>query len=207
MRDPENLAHLEKRAFRYDVQDGFTEFLAGILFFFVARAAIDPHLAWVPALLVFPMRWASRFFKEKFTYPRVGYVKLKTEDGKKMGRGMFGYLAAVIGILAAILLATGGLTSGAAWRQWLPALAGGFTSGGFFYLAGRSGMWRHRLLGVFVIVWGVACSLLFPADFGTAFSRWALGTGLVSLLLGLVVFLVFVRNHPVREAEVADERG
>ena len=56
-----------RRAARYDAQDGILEFLAGCLFFFIARAIVDPHLAWVPALLVFPMRWALRFFKERFT--------------------------------------------------------------------------------------------------------------------------------------------
>lgn len=207
MNDPQNLDPIEQRAFRYDVQDGFTEFLAGIMFFFIARSVVDPHLAWVPALLIFPMRWASRFFKEKFTYPRVGYVKLRSEDGKTLGRGMLGYLGAVLGILAVALLLMGGFTSWDMWRQWLPALVGGFTSGGFFYLAGRSGMWRHRFLGVFVIAWGVACSLLFTDGFRTAFSRWALGVGLVSLVMGVVVFLIFLRSHPVRDTEVADERG
>ena len=127
MPDHQNLDHLEKRAFRYDVQDGFTEFLAGIMFFFVARSAIDPHLAWLPALLIFPMRIGSRFFKEKFTYPRVGYVKLKSESGQKLGRGMLGHLGIVIGIMAVILVLTGGIASWDAWRRWLPALAGGFT--------------------------------------------------------------------------------
>lgn len=205
MSHPKNLDHLEKQAFRYDTQDGFTEFLAGIMFFFIARSAVDPHLAWVPALLLFPMRWASRFFKEKFTYPRIGYVKLRSEDSQTLGRGMLGYLGIVLGIMAVGLLLMGGFTSWDMWRQWLPALAGGFASGGFFYLADRSGLWRHRLLGVFVVGWGIACSLLFTTNFREAFSRWALGVGLVTLVMGVVVFLVFQKNHPVRDTGVADE--
>ena len=81
-----NLDHLERQAWRRDASDGLMEFLAGILFFFVARAMVDPHLAWVPALLLFPMRWANRFFKERFTWPRIGYVKLKSEDSKEAKR-------------------------------------------------------------------------------------------------------------------------
>ena len=39
---------LQNAAFLYDAQDGLTEFLAGIMFFFVARAVESPRLAWVP---------------------------------------------------------------------------------------------------------------------------------------------------------------
>lgn len=207
MNDAQSLDNLEKEAFRYDAQDGLTEFLAGILFFFIARSVVDPHLAWVPALLIFPMRWANRFFKEKFTYPRIGYVKLRSEDGGTLGRGMLGYLGIVLAVMAIALLLVGDITSWGMWRRWIPALAGGFSSGGFFYLAGRSGMWRHRLLGVFAIGWGIACSLMWTATFREALSRWALGVGLVCLVMGVVVFLVFVKAHPVRDGEVADERG
>lgn len=207
MNHPNSLNQLEKQAFRYDAQDGFTEFLGGILFFFVARAAMDPHLAWVPALLIFPMRWASRFFKEKFTYPRIGYVKLKSEEGKALGRGMLGHLGIVLGVMAVALLVLGDVASWDMWRKWLPALAGGLTSGGFFYLAGRSGMWRHRLLAVFCIAWGIACSVMWTGGFREAFSRWALGVGLVTLVMGVVVFLIFVKTHPVRDREVADEQN
>jgi hypothetical protein len=34
--------------------------------------------------------------------------------------------------------------------------------------------------------------------------RWALGLGLVCLLMGVAVFLNFLRTHPARPAEVAD---
>jgi len=43
--DLNDLTNLENRAFRYDAQDGLTEFLAGIMFFVVGQAIGSPHLA------------------------------------------------------------------------------------------------------------------------------------------------------------------
>lgn len=107
---------LERQAHRYDAQDGLTEFLAGIMFFFIARVVAEPHLAWVPALLIFPMRWVARFFKTRFTYPRVGFVKLKSEDSRTFGTGVLTFLGAVLCIMAAGLWVFGDITSWALGR-------------------------------------------------------------------------------------------
>ncbi|MCP4572837.1 MAG: hypothetical protein GY838_10835 [bacterium] len=199
---------LQRRAARYDSQDGIGEFLVGCLFFFIARAVVDPHLAWVPALLVFPLRWALRFFKERFTYPRAGYVKLQpTETGPELGRGMLLYLGVVVFIAAAVLVVWGDVTSWDQWMKWLPAVMGGFCSGAFLYLAQRSGLWRHYALFVASISWGVACSLLPARTVYEGIQHWALGLGLICVLTGIAVFAHFVRTHPVRDEEGADEHA
>jgi hypothetical protein len=202
-----DLNELENRAFRYDAQDGLTEFLAGIMFFFVARAINSPHLAWVPALLVFPMRYALRFFKERFTWPRIGYVKLRGEQKPDFGRGVLAYLAAVIFIMAAAHWIFGDITSWRSWMKWLPALVAGFCSGGFVYMAQRTGFTRHWFLVVVCLGWGVACSVMAVPDAYEALKRWALGLGLVNLLMGTIVLLSFIRTHPVRRQEVGDDQA
>ena len=202
----DSLQKLERQAHRYDAQDGVTEFLAGVLFFFVARAAVDPHLAWVPAMRIFPMRWALKYFKKRFTYPRVGYVKLRSEDRQDLGRGMLTYLGVVFAVFAAALLIFGDITSWNQWMKWMPALMGGFTSGGFIYLAGKTGLMRHYFLVLVCIAWGIACSLMTVPRSVLGIQRWALGLGLVCLVMGIAVFLNFLRTRPVRQQEVADEQ-
>lgn len=198
---------LQNQAFRYDAQDGITEFLAGALFFFVARAVVDPHLAWLPALLIFPARFALRFFKRRFIYPRAGLVTLKSEKGRDLGQGMLVYLVAVLVVAAAALYSFGDVTSWDTWLKWMPAIMAAFTAGGFIYLAGRTGFWRHRLLVVFCLGWGLACSLMPVDSPRLGMQRWALGLGLVCLLMGLAVFLNFLRTHPVRPVEVSDDQA
>lgn len=207
MIDPAHLDDLERRAFRYDAQDGVMEFLVGVMFFFIARTVVDPHLAWAPALLVFPMRWASRFFKQRFTYPRIGYVKLRGEEASDLGWGMLRYLAVVVLIMAAGLWVFGDITSWSLWKRWLPGLMGAFCAGGFIYVAGKSGLWRHWLLVAISLGWGVACAVWHPGTFRLGLHRWALGLGAASLVMGVVTFLIFLRTHPVREQEVTDEQG
>ncbi len=192
------LDHLERQSWRYDTQDGLAEFLAGIMFFLVSRAVIDPHLAWVPAVLIFPMRRAMRLFKERFSYPRVGYVKLKGEEGPEVGRGILLHLGVVILIVAAGLALFGDITSWSHWMQWLPALVGGFCSGGFLYLAQKSRRLRHYLLFIFCIGWGIACSLMVAPSPRAGLQRWTLGLGLVCLVVGVATFLNFLRKHPRR---------
>jgi hypothetical protein len=202
-----NLDDLQTEAFRYDAQDGLTEFLAGIMFFFVARAIETPYLAWVPALLIFPMRFALRFFKERITWPRIGYVKLRSEEKPDFGRGVLAYLAAVIFIMASFQWIFGDITSWRSWMKWLPLLVAGFCSGGFVYMAQRTGYRRHWFLVFVCIGWGVACSVMAIPSVYEALKRWALGLGLVNLLMGVVVMLTFIRTHPVRSPEVPDERA
>jgi hypothetical protein len=202
-----DLRDLEKKAFRYDTQDGITEFLAGVLFIFAGRAAVDPHLTWMLALLLVAMRFALRFFKTRFTYPRAGYVKVKSEPGRELGRGMLLFLGVILFTGAAAIWIFGDIRSWRLWMKWLPALLGGFTSGGFIYLAGKTGLVRHYVLVGVCLGWGVVCSLMEVSESYQGIHRWTLGLGVVCLVMGLVVFLRFLRTHPVRQAEDSHDQA
>jgi len=202
----EHLDNLEMRAFRYEAQDGLVEFLSGIMFFFIARVVVDPHLAWMPALLLFPMRWAAKFFKTRFTYPRMGYVKFKSENGSDFGRGVLTFLLGVLVLMALALWIFGDISSWDQWMKWLPTMMAGFCSGGFIYMAERTRLPRHYFLIVFCLCWGVACSLMDVPSPHHAIQRWTLGLGLVLLVMGTTIFLNFLRTHPVRQPEVNDEQ-
>ena len=200
-----DLSDLERRAWRYDSQDGIVELLAGFLFLIVARAVVEPQLTWMLALAIFPLRFAAKIMKERFSYPRIGYVKLRNEEGANLGRGMLTYLVGVVLAVAVVLLLLGDLTSWAAWLRWMPAIAGGFTSGGFLYVAQRSGLWRFRVLAAISVGWGVFCAAWLQAPRMLGVQRWAVGFGTLLLIVGAVTFVNFLRTHPVRDAEAPDE--
>jgi hypothetical protein len=206
MENSMDLKALQQKAYRYDAQDGLLEFLMGVMLFFVARAVVTPHLAWLPALLIFPMRWALKFFKERFTYPRIGYVKLRTDEEtpREFGMGILRYLAVIVLIIGVGLLAFGEVGSWQYWMKWMPAIMGGFCSGGFLYAAQKSGFKRHYFLFLVSIGWGIACSFMNTTTVYHGISRWALGLGLLCLVMGVVIFLNFIRNNPVRPQEVND---
>ncbi len=203
-----DLNRIKRQAYRYDAQDGLLEFFMGIMLFFIARAVITPQLAWAPALLIFPARWGVKLFKERFTYPRIGYVKLKTdeESPREFGLGVLRYLGIIVFVVGAGLLAFGEVSSWDYWMKWMPAITGGFCSGGFLYAAQKSGFKRHYFLFLACIGWGVSCSMMNVESVYTGISRWALGMGLLCLLMGLAIFLNFLRTHPVQPVEETDEQ-
>ncbi len=86
----------------------------------------------------------------------------------------------------------------------MAAVMGGFCSGGFLYAAQKSGFKRHYFLFLLSIGWGIACSFMNSPTVYHGISRWALGLGLVNLLMGTAIFLRFLRTHPVRPREVND---
>ncbi len=202
-----DLEALRRQAYRADAQDGLLEFLMGIMLFFAAHAMVNPHLAWLPALFIFPARIALRFFKERFTYPRIGYVKLEGDPAtpRQFGVGMLRYLAVILLIVACGLFAFGRLGSWGTWIKWMPAIMGGFCSGGFLYAAQRSGFPRHYFLFVACLGWGVACSFLNVDAPYHGMRAWALGLGMLCLLMGISVFLNFLRTHPMPAEEGDNE--
>jgi len=200
-----DLADFERRAWRYDAQDGILEILSGFLYLIIAGVAVEPRLAWMLALILFPLLFAHRVLKRRYTYPRLGYVKLRSEDGSRLGRGMLLYTAVIIAALALGLAVFGDITDLRQWKRWLPALAGAYSAGGFIYLAQRSGLLRHWILAATTAGWGVVCAAWLAAPGLLGIRRWAVGFGVVCLLMGGATFVRFVRTHPVRTAEVSRE--
>ena len=98
------------------------------------------------ALVVFPMRFVHRILKERYSYPRIGYVKLRSDEGAELGRGMFTYVFALLAIFVVWMWLLGDISSVAQWKRWIPALAGSFTAGGFIYMAQKAGLVRHWIL-------------------------------------------------------------
>ncbi len=198
------LTDLERRAWRYDAQDGIVELLAGVLFLIVAIAVGDPRMMWMLALSVFPMRVAHKALKERYAYPRVGYVKLRSEEGAEFGRGMLTYVLVLLAIFVAGMWLLGDITSFAQWRRWFPALAGGYTAGGFIYVAQKAGLARHWILAAVAVAWGVTCAIWLAAPGNLGMQRWAVGFGVLCLVVGTLTFFNFVRTHPVRDAGRAE---
>lgn len=200
-----DLADFERRAWRYDAQDGILEILSGFLYLIIAGVVAEPRLAWMLALILFPLLFAHRVLKHRYTYPRLGYVKLRSEDGARLGRGMLLYTTVIIAALALGLGVFGDITDLQLWKRCLPALAGAFSAGGFLYLAQRSGLLRHWILAAITAGWGVVCSAWLDAPGLLGIRHWAVGFGAVCLVLGGATFVRFVRTHPVRPAEVSRE--
>ena len=212
MNEKIDLDEIERKMWREANSDGIMELLLGILLFFTAgtwaRSNFTIFLALVP---IFGNR-VIEALKARFTYPRIGYVELKEEDGKSLGWGILGYVLAVIAVVSivAAVFYGGNLESFDAYR-WVPLAFGAIFLGGMIYLHGKSGDPVAYLYSfVTLVAGGIFTFYGFESSNGFESSKHIIQLYLLSLagfflLAGLVRLLTFMRRNPVLVMPDADE--
>lgn len=212
MNEKIDLDEIERKMWREANSDGIMELLLGILLFFTAgtwaRSNFTVFLALVP---IFGNR-VIEALKARFTYPRIGYVELKEEDGKSLGWGILGYVLAVIAVVSivAAVFYGGNLESFDAYR-WVPLAFGAIFLGGMIYLHGKSGDPVAYLYSfVTLVAGGIFTFYGFESSNGFESSKHIIQLYLLSLagfflLAGLVRLLTFMRRNPVLVMPDADE--
>jgi uncharacterized membrane protein HdeD (DUF308 family) len=205
---PDPLLEVRLRAQRYWYRDGLSEMVVGIVSLLQGGWILFNHLVnsksfwyWPGALIcllliaVIPVARITAAIRERFTYPRSGYV----DDGESVRKrrirvGMaLGILVIVVGSLA---LRYAGLRAWDPdrWIQWLPAV-GGLTLGAVsVYVWVRQGLPRFLVLGVLSIVLGVAVSNEYPLKLAMAI--WLAGNGCAWLCSGGLTLWNYVRTTP-----------
>lgn len=199
-----DLKEMEQRAYREYMQDGLTEILLGILLvgmgvFFAVKVA----LVFIVLFILFAPRLLERL-KRKYTYPRLGYVKLHEDPPKKTARGIFSYMLLVVVVMVVALFIIFGDISADLWYRWTPTFMGAMLTGAMIYVAGRSGNPQYYGIAVFGLVAGVGLSVYRFESMWTGLIVYLLFMGSCFFGLGLVRFVHFLREYPVQE-EISDE--
>lgn len=93
MADKIDLKKMEQRANRLLSQDGLTEMLLGAIFF-VSSASISGRGSFVPFLPIYIifMKNIVEGFRNRYTYPRIGYVKIPDEESKDVSKGILTFV-------------------------------------------------------------------------------------------------------------------
>ena len=199
MSDKINLKKMEQNAYKLLNQDGLMELLMGtILFVMSSTFGGASSLASFLALYVIFIRQIVEGFKKRYTYPRIGYLKLPEDDSKQIGIGIFTYMGvALLGLLAFIYLIYGGVTGDLLYK-WLPLLIGLIFFGGLQYHYGKSG----DKLALLYIAIAVGAGLIFSLwDFpekliGVQF--YTLFMSAVFIVIGALRFRKFRNDYPVQ---------
>lgn len=199
-----DLREMEQKVYRESMQDGLTELLLGILLvgagiLFVVKLSI--------VFIVLFMLFAPRILenlKRKYTYPRIGYMKLHMDPPKKTAFGIFSYMLLVIVVMVVALVIIFGGISADLWYRWTPTFMGAMLTGAFVYLVGKSADRRYYGVAVFGLVAGVVLSIYTFESMWTGLMVYFLFMGSCFVGLGVVRFAYFLHEHPVRE-EVTDE--
>lgn len=196
MAEQVDLGSIERKTFRESQQDGLLELVMGVCMIAISTRLFSRVLVVMlvlPVILFHPFLEAMR---KRFTYPRIGYVKLIPDKPKEVVTGIFLVSVVVVCILAVAFLIFGGIRNFEMWLRWCPFWGGTVLAGMFSSFASKSGAVRHYVFAAWSLLAGIVLSLIrFDAtETGTLLYFAVMGALLVPF--GLMRFAAFLRAHP-----------
>lgn len=199
-----DLLKLEQETFRTANQDGLTELWMGLMIMAIALLLVQTvFVAFIGLLIVFQTVFNEKI-KEKFTYPRIGKVKLHGEGEAPTG---YGWVLVIVIMIPALL----SVVISARYEnelifliaRWAPVLIGIGLIQPSAYLVSKSGLNRYYSIGVVSTILGVIFTLF---EFSTPVYRMILYMAFIGGLFILTSFaslVRFVRKYPILDLEEA----
>jgi hypothetical protein len=184
-----DLERLERRARQVVESDGLVRLLAGIWLVAHGLFNYDHRHVWAPILAIQVLLWSTESIRQRFTYPRIGYVRFRPSK-------------TWIRVTAALVLigayAFAGVLDYSRFDWFAPAYLGVFLAIVVGIWAYRSGSWIDFVFAGLCLVSGLV-GLRYTAQgaddgYVTAVQFWALGT--LPIAVGLGQLLIFLRRYP-----------
>jgi hypothetical protein len=202
MNEEIDLVKLEQATFRTANQDGLTEFWMGLMIAAIGMILVESSFTvYIALIIVFQVAVTERI-KEKYTYPRIGRVKLKGESEIPSTPGWIVFaIIAIIAISAAVFSTIADYEVVHIIATWAPLILGIVFLQPSAYLVERSGLKRYYGFGISILVLGVLFFLLpfpHPAD---RMALFMLLSGGVLVLAGVTSMYRFTRKYPILEPE------
>ena len=201
-----DMKQIEQKTFRESQQDGLMELVMGVCMVAISTRLFSRVLVFMlvlPVLLFGPVLLAMR---RRFTYPRIGYVKLIPDRPKTVITGILIVTLIVIVVMAAAFLLFGDVGDFSLWMKWVPFWGGVVIAGMFSSLASKSGCWRYYVFAVWSVISGLVLSLVDFAAMETGTLLYFLVMGSLLIPWGLVTFIFFLHRYRLSTNEVADGR-
>lgn len=197
-----NLKEMEKRSWRYSEQDGLTEVFLGLFLLGVVilRSIGGLWGAVVTAgygvlFVVFTIR-ALEIVRRKFTYPRIGRVKVLKDSPKKTVMGIFTYMFIVAALMAVAMFVIFGEISADIIYRSTPIFFAIMILGAMAYSHGKSGSRRYYVYAAIALAAAPSFSLI---DFGARMAGlgyYLLFMGSLFIAIGLAIFVRFLQKYP-----------
>ncbi|MFX1510188.1 MAG: hypothetical protein ACFFBR_07800 [Promethearchaeota archaeon] len=213
------LDELARKVQRAYYEDGLADLFMGIIFLGIASLctllAYNVTFLWIIILTLNPLFYLPLIerAKQRWVYPRAGYVKPKPYQ-KMSTRVVVLILVFAIILLFLPPMALFLLSSYAGlffWLIWIaPVTMSVLISIGPFVIAHRYHIGRYYLFALLLPVIGVIVpwlNLSFPSAYAAFFTTLAIQTavfGLLGLLSGTVLFLRFLHRYPVESIDPAE---
>ena len=201
----------QKRALQYWFVDGLAELTGGVMCIILAIyfgiISLMPDSGWATTILfvivfglAFITRWLIQRIRQRYTYPRTGYVAPKSgwEDRRQM---IISIVFTLLLLLAMIYLI---LTRGEGALELTPMI-GGVILAFIFSMAGlETKLIRFIYLAIFCLLLGAVLAFSSLSNFWGA-AILSLSTSLVLFAYGIITRRAYLRQMPMN-VEAPDER-
>ncbi len=190
-----------QRTRRYWYEDGLTEMAVGCLFLAIGLLFLTEYVLGSPLasgisavglpVIVVGGSWLGRYLvriaKERYIYPRTGYVAYRRPPGGR-SRTATVAVAVMVGSLIGLLFSLA-----PASLAWIPALQGLLVGGFLLFYGYRLGLVRFYVLAICAVVAGTVTSLAGLGDL-LGSSVFFAAFGLALLLSGLLTLGRYLRQ-------------
>jgi hypothetical protein len=188
-----------RNLWRDSMQDGLMELLLGI-YFLVTGFVIQANMSALFIIFMAFLPTVAKKMKERFTHPRIGYVKFPDHEKSPGRRIMAALVAAVIAIAMVIFLARVGEKTQVLYK-WIVLVPALVLAAGLTFTGQKTGFVRYYLMAALSLVSGLLIPFINLPDRMDAISLYFLIIGLVLLVWGAIVFANFLRTYPIRTEE------
>jgi ABC-type multidrug transport system permease subunit len=188
-----------RNAVRDSLQDGLMELFLGA-YFLLTGLLIQADLTALFILLMFFAPVALKRMKERFTYPRIGYVKFTDEDRNVGRKVLAAVLAGAIALgLVLFLRANDDLTE-ILYKSvsLIPAFILAFI---FITTGRRSGLLRFYVMAGLALAVTMVTPFVNLAGKMDNIALYLFVMGAILAPWGAVIFVNFLRNNPVQAEE------
>lgn len=190
---------IARNVWQDSMRDGLMEMLLGTYFLLTGiviyadlSALFIIFMAFLPAL--------AKKMKERYTHPRIGYVKFPEHENNPGRRIVVAMLAAVISVALVVILAREGEKTQALYK-WVPLLPALVLVAAFSFMAQKTGFIRYYAMAAFALIAGVLVPFVDLPRKMDNIALFMVVAGSVFLVWGAIVFVTFLRTYPIRAAE------
>lgn len=186
-----------RNAVRDSLQDGLMELFLGA-YFLLTGLLLQADISALFILLMVFAPAAFKRMKERYTYPRIGYVKF-TEADRNVGRKILTALVAAVIAIGLVLF----LRRDDDWThnlyKWVPLLPALILFIVFAATGHRSGLMRYYVMAALALAVGLIIPFTDLPGKMDSIALYLFAMGAILLLWGAIIFANFLRNNPVQE--------
>ncbi len=198
-----NIKEISQKVYRNEYIDGFVFIFLGF-FLLIAAGIINLHSVLMSLLiLVFiAFYFLSKALRNYYTYPRIGYFQVKTDEPKKLISGMllFSFLIC-IAFLILLLIFSGGdpeaLYDFEMWYRFLPIYFGLIMFGPSLDIVDKTGQRKYYSLGIFSTILGLLIVWINFQNAKFGFTIYLLLLRSIFCIIGSITFIRFIKKYPI----------